>query len=371
MQKLLIFAIILSLTCRISSRKCDCQLQFTLNNYLYRELEVNYTNLNSDDNRDICDFKCKQWCGSEIRKTINNDSNVITNAGREKICETVTPNKSIIKDGITLSGWWDLENCASAKDQENVFIEDRICCRHCECNLMYTLPKELSKLTTEADFSDQIFESHNRVRAYRCENLNHLDECENDCRAYVAEKLNYTLLKNREFDNYDPLVDREDSNKICQVLNRTINSPGINLLVRYETGPRSISTHKDINLGNLCCNRTCNCEVVFKTKYKNLTNEECKLDIANRMPKRPLSYYCSDEVNECIDDCKVAAGLTLRNEPIKSIENSVLNLEIFRNFTAARKACMLYNKDALKPNGVEVYLRYSTGSGYKTMYPVI
>jgi len=223
----------------------------------------------------------------------------------------------------------------------------------------------------ETNFSSLIFNKHNNVRAYDCEELNHLDECENDCREFASKKLNYTVLTTTSLDQYDPLRNRQDSDQICEVLNRTINSPGINLIVRYETGPRSESIHKDISLGNICCQRTCNCELIYRVKNKNETIEDCKLDLTYRLPKRPLSYYCDDELKECIDDCKIAAGLSLRNEPIKNINLSVLDMNIFDDFLSARKACMIYNKTASKPKGFEVFLRYSTGNSYKQLFPVL
>jgi len=330
-------------------------------------------NEEAKDSLDICDYRCTDWCANQIRQIINNDTaidlNEITELGRENICETVFPNKSIVKDGIIVSGAWDLEGCARSDDQESVLIQDKLCCRYCKCQLAYIIPKSVdTKL--EIDFSKVIFDKYKGIRAFKCEDLNHLDECEKDCRELVADKFKLKYIQEMSLDQYDPLRNRQDSNKICAVLNRKINSPGLNLIVRYETGPRNESFHKDIHLGNICCQRTCNCEIIYKLKNKNITTEECKLNIANRMPTRPVSYYCADELKECIEDCKIAAGLTLRNNRIQSNDLSPLDIDIFSEFQTARKACMLYNRDALRTKGIDIYLRYSTGNKEKALYPV-
>ena len=134
--------------------------------------------------------------------------------------------------------------------------------------MAYLKPKSTNynSAQVEIDFSNLIFNKRKNVRAFNCETLNHLDECESDCREFVSKKLGYSLLTTTSLDQYDPLKNRYDSDKICAVLNRTINSPGLNLILRYETGPRSESLHKDISLGNICCRRTCNCELIYKVK---------------------------------------------------------------------------------------------------------
>ena len=70
---------------------------------------------------------------------------------------------------------------------------------------------------------------------------------------------------------------------------------------------------------NICCNRTCKCEILYKHFNRTLNRTEFKIDLTNKLPQRPLSYYCNDEVRECIDDCKIAAGEELRNEQIKQV----------------------------------------------------
>jgi hypothetical protein len=80
------------------------------------------------------------------------------------------------------------------------------------------------------------------------------------------------------------------------------------------------------------------------------------------LPKRDLSYYCADELSECIADCRQTAGEHLRSEVLAKASVAILHEEIFSNFTAARCACILYgNKtDAARVEGVNIFLKYST-----------
>ena len=70
-------------------RKCDCRLQYEVSNNmaLYKPLEKLFTTRDAADKRDICDFRCTEWCAKEIRKEINlnDNSNVITDLGKPSI----------------------------------------------------------------------------------------------------------------------------------------------------------------------------------------------------------------------------------------------------------------------------------------------
>lgn len=141
-------------------------------------------------------------------------------------------------------------------------------------------------------------------------------------------------------------------------------------MMRMETGPRDVSLHKDVHLGNLCCRRTCECEIIYKHVNLTLNRTEMRIDLTQKLPTRPTSYYCHQESRECIDDCKIAAGEQLRNGMIQNQEISALDIDVFANFDTARRACILYRKDTTKKEGIFIYLRYTTGSSYmKKLYP--
>ena len=347
-----------------TSRECKCDLKFSIADKSFDDLTRNFMT-SAADGRDLCDYKCVEWCSKEIRATIGGDPNIVTNQGRENMCDLVSPNKAVFKDGIKMIGEWNYVGCTLNK----IVLQDNVCCRHCQCKISFLEQKKINNF----DNAIEVVDLSNRIlkqRNFFCDKLDHLNECETDCRELVSQELNYDIVNEIGLDNYDPIANRRDSDKICEYLNRTINSPGIDLRVRIETGPRNESVHKDIDLGNICCNRTCNCDLIYKSSTLNSSKTTSYvINIEEFLPKRPLSYYCDDEVDECVEDCKIAAGIKLRNEEIKKPDVSVLDLEIFRNSLTARRTCLVYKRLATRPNGVDVYLRYGTGYGFKEKYP--
>jgi hypothetical protein len=361
LQILVIYLNILNI---LNQRQCICTQDYTLRNDQYSNLTIT-TDRFVVDQRDECDFKCIDECNREIRLRIGGNENFITNVGLEKMCDDVTSDRAVFKDGLKLWNRWDLNGCT----RNNFKVEENVCCRYCKCSLSFLQPNiGLSQI----DNSSMVVDLTNRmtsIRAFRCDQVDHYNECETECRAAVNDIINYDPIESIELDNYDPLLNRNDSNRICEVLNKTINSPGVNVITRIEHGPRGASYHKDINLGNICCNRTCKCEILYKHFNRTLNRTEFRIDLTNKLPKRPLSYYCNDEVRECIDDCKIAAGIEIRNEPIKQLDTSVLDINIFSNFTTARRACVLYSTDTGKIDGINLFLKYSTGDNQKLIYP--
>jgi hypothetical protein len=175
-------------------------------------------------------------------------------------------------------------------------------------------------------------------------------------------------LKNR----FDVLKNREHANRICEKLfpDEQINSPGIDLMMRMETGPLDSSLHKNVHLGKLCCRRRCTCEVIYKNTNLLVNQTEMTIDLTPDLPERDTSYYCDQEARECVDDCKIAAGVRLQNEPIQSQHISALDIDIFAKFDTARRTCIVYRRDTKKNEGVYIYLRYSTGTSYmKQIFP--
>jgi hypothetical protein len=356
-------------------RVCSCRQDYSIGSGSLIIFNGYNRRFNVNDERDYCDFECLEKCSNEIRDSVGGNASLITQEAHEKMCESVSLNKSLIKDGIKLWNIWELERC-SIKGELN--LESNICCRHCQCTFGYFETKtsssnhlalfDLEKMIKLNDFSDAISDVFSNKRAYRCTEHDHDSECESECRKQVSNLLRYDKLEAKNVDYYDPLRNRSESDEICKILNKQINYPGVDLLVRIETGPRDISSHKEIRLGRICCKRICECELIFKNPTKNVI--EKRKDLNEHLKPRPLSYYCDDELNECLEDCKRAVGEELRNEPVKLMENSVLDLEIFSNFTTARRACLEYNKTTVKNIGVNAYLKYSVGNDtQKRMYP--
>ena len=233
--------------------------------------------------------------------------------------------------------------------------------------LHYTSPKENAKsLDTSVeelrDLSELIFKRHGEKRAYTCTDLDHGAECETECRDEIASLLGgYSAVKDASTDNFDLLAHRDTANLVCTLLDKVIQSPGVEIIARVETGPRLNSMHKDLRMGNICCARVCHCEIVYKHVNRSLNRVELSIDLRANLTKRPLSFYCDQGLSECIEDCQKAAGVHLRSDMLQ--ETSVvspLDVDIFSKMVTARRACVLFNRPTVKLQGVNVFLKYST-----------
>ena len=148
---------------------------------------------------------------------------------------------------------------------------------------------------------------------------------------------------------------------MCILLGKRVHSPGVELIGRMETGPRNSSWHKDISLGKICCERVCKCEIVYKKAVnRTLSTIEHVIDLTANLTQRALSYYCEQELDECVNDCKLAAGVHLKSEQLQESSVSPLSIEVFSQFQTARRACVLLNRTTTDASGVNVFLKYST-----------
>jgi hypothetical protein len=311
------------------------------------------------DARDLCDFNCVDECSRQIRKDVGGDESVITSNGLEKMCSDVSSNKSLFKDGISLVNSWELVDCT----KNELVLRDNVCCRMCTCRLSYLERDSLTEVSL-ADRSDSIFMKHGMKRAYECNRLDHHRECEADCRLEIVKLIGYDKINSMDIDVYDtfaaPNSNRTYSNQMCKLINKRVPSPGMQVMARVETGPRNLSWHKDISLGNVCCERVCTCDILYKHVNRALNKVEFQINVEDKMPQRPVSYYCDQELTECVDDCRQAAGVHLKSDLLRDTRISPLDMEIFSNFTAARRACVLLNRATKDSEGINVFLKYST-----------
>jgi hypothetical protein len=269
------------------------------------------------DTRDLCDFNCVDECSQLIRKNIGGNETFLTQIGLEKICADVSSQKSVFKDGISLINNWELLDCT----KNELVLKDNLCCRMCKCRFSFLEQITKSELQAEViidELTANIFKKYGEKRAYECSQLDHHKDCEIDCRFEIAKLIGgYDKINDLAVDSYNTLdalaSNRTYSNNICKILNKRVYSPGLDLVARIETGPRGISWHKDVSLGNICCKRVCTCEIVYKHTNRTLNKIEHVIDLADKLPQRPLSYKCDEELSECVNDCKLAAGIHLKS----------------------------------------------------------
>lgn len=357
---------------------CECNIQYLVDKKpVFNSDEFNL-NMPANDVRDICDFRCVDKCNEEIKEHLGGDKMVINQEAMDKMCNDVVPDRSLNRDGITLMNIWNMKGCNGLFGEHK--ITNNVCCRDCRCKLVKynnhkTRSVDYENYEIIADLSSEIFAKHDNQRGFLCTDVDHERECEQDCRNAVTELLdNYDVTDSSE-DNFEPLIDRQESDKICNYLEKPVHFPGVDLAIRIETGPKEEKMHKDISLGNICCKRQCECEIIYRFFNKTQNAEMHRVDLRKiesleQFFERPSeSYYCQDEIDECLQDCKMAAGDYLRSDKLKDKDSSVLDVKPLSEFKSSRRACLVYGRDS-PPTGINLYLRYSVGNeDFKKRYP--
>ncbi|CAF0853428.1 unnamed protein product, partial [Brachionus calyciflorus] len=235
----------------------------------------------------------------------------------------------------------------------------KLCCsRPCKCQFIDSNEKmifDLSNLLNNK--KDEYYSCSDQFKECKRECLNKMDE-------FLTKKTSTLNNPDETLNIFETdLVDSSGSNQLCNKLNSTINRPGASILLKIESDQNEV-----LNIGKLCCKRQCQCQLIgknFGNRIDNFQNVafDSKLikDLSSFMPIRNLSYDCSKESENCLRDCKIAAGTYLNSNKLKTSENTIQSLDIFFEFKAATKMCEAFNKKIESP-GVDVYLRYDIKS---------
>lgn len=156
----------------------------------------------------------------------------------------------------------------------SIFLKkkDNLCCRYCDCQLVYSRHRSSDDdFTVIDDLSQLISDSQGNKRAFTCSDDDNDRTCEIACRDQISKLTKYTPITNLEQNEYRPLLDREDSDELCKLIKNKENAPGVDLSVRISTGPRDLGYFfKEITLGNICCQRTCKCDLMYICFYSIL-----------------------------------------------------------------------------------------------------
>ena len=210
-HKQLLTFLLLYLFCQSANsqnRECFCSQKYSLSTDTpIADLGFDFDPIQANDARDTCDFKCARTCNENTRELVGGDKQVVTLEGLEKMCDDVAPDRSVIKDGIVLWSYSDLDLCFD--DRNN--LEDNICCVHCDCKLAYYQPNEEipslnggaeEHLIVEKDFTEEIFQTFNGARrAFKCNKIEHDKVCERSCRREIAAITEYQSINTRLDDN--------------------------------------------------------------------------------------------------------------------------------------------------------------------------
>lgn len=185
-------------------RDCFCSQKFSLTTDVpINQLGFDWPPIAANDLRDTCDFKCARTCDERVRQLIGGDPQTVTLGGLEKMCEDVAPNRSVIKDGIVLWNYWNLDFCVNDRNA----LEQNVCCVYCKCKFVYYRAEEKlpilvggveETLIFDKDFSESVFDTFNQGRrAFKCDRLEHDRVCETSCRRELATHTDYQSVRDK------------------------------------------------------------------------------------------------------------------------------------------------------------------------------
>jgi hypothetical protein len=203
------FGCSLRVHCQPTTRDCSCSQKYSLTKDTpIPGLGADLATITENEIRDTCEFKCARTCSENIRQLVGGDPHTVTPLGQEKMCQDVAPNRSVIKDGISLWNYWKLEPLCF---DDRVRLEENVCCVHCECKLAYyrageTIPPldggRVENLTAKWNLSEAVFTTLNEgKRAFKCDKLEHDRVCEEHCRREIASLTENKLVNDRLEEN--------------------------------------------------------------------------------------------------------------------------------------------------------------------------
>ena len=299
-------------------------------------------------------ISCADRCVNLIRKTLGDSEFQVDQKAKNNICELVARNdEPIFRNGISLHAEWTYSGCSSGQE---IIIADICCNRKCKCGLTSQLVTKYSNETFKnlVNFTNDL---PYKEKAYEC-SLFELEECQNDCMNLISSYFQEPLIKhpNSSILNYNIFFKEFASNKVCNLLNKQINKPGIDIYAQIDATSANFSINY-ISLGRVCCRPICNCDYVFKNAFNGSTVIPNEAIIPSKDPLN-IAYECSDELANCMMFCRKQAfviplltnniDLNLPISDLKPIETSDIYATTF---------C-----DKIKfPNiehGYNVYLKY-------------
>lgn len=189
-------------------RDCFCSQKYSLTTSTsIKDLGFDWPPIEADDQRDTCDYKCARKCDENVRELIGGNSQTVTTIGLEKICKDVASDRSVIKDGIVLWSYYDLEFCVNGRNR----LEENICCVYCNCKLVYYKSEEKiplvnggldENLIIDKDLSQTVLEAFNEGRrAFKCNQIEHDRTCETICRREISQLIEYQQVHERLDEN--------------------------------------------------------------------------------------------------------------------------------------------------------------------------
>jgi len=326
---------------------------------------------------------CALYCAKQTREILGNDSIVINQLARDKICFLIAKNQSVtgMENRISVYSNWDYSKCGSNSSQ----LVTNVCCqKRCSCEMIGQ--NSSNYLDLLIDFTKDLSP---KPVAYNCLE-SEINECEKECRTLVGNKFNSNEIKaptNTLIPSYNifkvkysgivnsqliPQPENAASELLCKETDKTIPEPGYEVFVRISTDQEKFSeTGKFLPLGRVCCKQKCTCKIFTQpvTKLSETGQHKSTLfvDISYIVQNdvRSLAYDCFNTKQSCTNYCRNALGQYLQSDIL--LKNTTTynwlttDLDIFSEDKGGGATSLCQKLTVVDPPGLNFYLRINYG----------
>lgn len=344
-------------------RTCSCDIKYTL--------EANGNNLQSLNipikSYDDCGINlgcekqsdCAVYCRNQLYEILSGNKSQWTQLGSDRLCNLVAFNQSISKinsNGITVYSLWKYSNCNSndVLSSYKIAINDICCIPRCTCQIVgQSVLKAKKSVDLLIDFNDQL---PKKPIGYSC-SRSEFDECNSDCRNIVGNFLkndeikqdtittpNFNIL---DASNENDITQTFASEAICkEVRNKVIHSPGMDVYIKIATDERNLKLYgKYLQLGRLCCNPSCSCELYTQNATiltQELEKNNFLYNLTENMQNK-FSYNCANELSNCMNECRRRFGFYVQSDIIltntSTTQLTTPNLDVFSVTNVGTRIC--------------------------------
>ena len=338
-----------------TKRTCECSIRYSVGDQppYYKKL----FDLQSFDDCGLnlgCEnqFDCRTKCMNSVRNLLGGREDYITELGKNKICELISPNEAETK-GIKIWAAWKYDICSSGNEP---IVSDVCCNRKCNCKLVGQRVKQNNEILET--FQDLKPFLPVKQKAYDCQ-ITDMEVCEKDCMNELSIYFNKIDLKNinKKILNRNIFDDNQVSTKMCLAINGKISKPGIDIYAEIDVESEKIFT----SLGRVCCERKCECDYVMKDA-KTGVEHPARFPIT-QLEKLNLGYQCDNELNECMSFCRRQALQIVNSiDPTFDKNQTTTDLDAFKRIEYSKFLCETLNVPMLSNDerGYNFYVRYAS-----------
>lgn len=351
-------------------RTCTCQVHYSANNTKLSSLALPLDYYEDCDLNLGCEKapSCQAFCLRQAQHVLDPASqSTISQTAKDMACRLIASNQSLtgVAEGLRLVSLWKYEQCSNG---ESVIMEGVCCKKRCKCEIVGQRFDNSDGDGVEVlwDLSEQVDVGN---LAYDC-NKSEFNDCERGCRQVVGDRLGDDKIKsmlNRKEPSYSLFGNRKSlvaSERVCSESAHGLKG-NFDVFVKVATDLAKFDSQgKFLPLGQLCCRRTCKCELLSQDALivSSAVRQKSKLlaDLSHLVREKSLSYDCTRSRENCLKDCREALCEFFQSEVIRNnattVDWATTDLDVFSENVSGVRVCEEIRQD-LKPPGLNVYLR--------------